>query len=154
MARWMLREAVDCGVRLSATGLAFLPAIPHIETLRLPFDHPDHLEAPSKATIDNLSLLNVYMHHQLIDVRVEQDHRAEIENIRKRISQDELAKIVRLAAALDVCSGVPLSDDAMRPVQKSLRNVWWLIEVVPLKTRWYPRPGMEQGTEETDSVWK
>lgn len=152
----MLREAVDCGVRLSATGIAFLPAIPFSETLTLPSDehHRPHLDPPAQATIDDLNLLNTYMDKHLKNVRYEQDHRRQIEETRARVSQVELAKVVRLAAARDACDGPVLSDDAKRPVQKSLKRGWWLLEGFPLQSRRYTQPGTEPGTEEGDPVWK
>lgn len=132
-------------MRLSATGIAFLPAMtmPTVPTA----DDPE-LEEPSQTTMDHLERLKIQVEELLQDVRAEQDSRAKVEEINKGISQEQLANIVRLAAGRDVRDG-PLSRDAIQPVQDSLKGAWWPLEWIPLQSRDYTHPGAE-----ADSVWK
>lgn len=149
----MLREAVDCGIRLSATGVAFLPALQIAGVATAPGE-AGRTDIPKPETFANLLLLKQEVIEQMQDVRAEQAARDKAEEIDDAIEQEELAKIVRMAAARDSADGAPtLSRDALQPVRESLTGPWRILEWIPIVTRRYETPGVEPNDPGGDSVW-
>ncbi|KLT40011.1 hypothetical protein CC85DRAFT_287892 [Cutaneotrichosporon oleaginosum] len=147
--RWILREAVDCGILLSSTGVRYLKAVAMPSGPPGGDGHGEIREYPSDATLRRLERLDNIVSDQLVNPQSEQDRRQELEELRSKIPQSELRKLVYLVAQRDVCAGPP-SIDAMRPPKVSLKNIWWLLEYLPLKTRRY---SPELVTVERSSKW-
>ncbi|GMK53435.1 hypothetical protein CspeluHIS016_0100210 [Cutaneotrichosporon spelunceum] len=140
--RWILREAVDCGLLISPAGTSYLAA-----TAMPDFPAPEHCiigALPEPETLQNLAEMEKIVAAQLKEPHIEQDKRDELDILRARVPQSELRKIVNLAAERDVCP-TPTPDLLCTP-RDSLRWLWWLLEILPLKTRRYtPEPDAHNG---------
>ncbi|BEI83355.1 hypothetical protein CcaverHIS002_0312230 [Cutaneotrichosporon cavernicola] len=142
--RWILREAVDCGLLISATGVRYLRAT------GLPIDLPtirEHCaidDPPTPATMRCLADLDAIVSAQLKHPQVEQDRMEEMEALRAQIPQSELRKIVNIDAERDACA-TPTAD-LLCEQRSSLQWLWWLLEFIPLKTRRYSaQPDADDG---------
>ncbi|BEI83354.1 hypothetical protein CcaverHIS002_0312220 [Cutaneotrichosporon cavernicola] len=145
--RWIVREAVDCGLLLSATGMSYLAAMAIPEWARKGYPNENHC-GPSAATIDFLSCLAAIVDETLTSPCTEQEALNDMDKLCQQIKQEELRKLVDLVAWRDVGPDL-LSLDATRPCKESLRGfVYRSLEVCPLKTRWY---APDMGTVETKS---
>ncbi|GMK53451.1 hypothetical protein CspeluHIS016_0100370 [Cutaneotrichosporon spelunceum] len=145
--RWMVREAIDSGILLSAAGMRYLSAMA-MPMLPTGFNH-NEVHGPRPETMERLWRLGEIVDEALTNPEHEQDLLTEVDTLRNNIPQDELRKLACLAAHRDVCAGPPVIDNT-RPVQESLKGVWWILECLPLKTRRYAPVG---GTIETESKW-
>ncbi|BEJ14191.1 hypothetical protein CspHIS471_0313650 [Cutaneotrichosporon sp. HIS471] len=146
--RWIVREAVDCGLLISATGMNYLsamalPKMPEREHLQVP-------EIPNEQTLERMRRLSEIADTRIKSRATEQDNIVEFETLRNSIPQDPLRRLAYIATLRDACAGPP-TDDASQPPQESLKHLWWLLEVFPLETRRY---APDVGTVETKSKWR
>ena len=134
--RWMLREAVRCGMTLDASGVALQTA------LQLP--HANHNTLPD-AALHTLQDLRTRLITQSDDACKVVDQWEDVAALSNRLTQTDLSDIVETCARADSYpEGNTLSDDAKRPFKESLRGLWWILEILWLQTRDYTPQGVKE----------
>lgn len=134
--RWMLREAVRCGMTLDASGVALQTA------LQLP--HANHNTLPD-AALHTLQDLRTRLITQSDDACKVVDQWEDVAALSNKLTQADLSVIVETCARADSYpQGDTLSDDAKRPFKESLRGFWWILEILWLQTRDYTSQGVKE----------
>ena len=132
--RWMLREAVMCGLILGASGVALEPA------LQWPREDTDVL---TPAALDSYRTLKRRLMGQANDASKIVDEWKETEVLADQLQQQSLIDIVEYCARVDSfpARGV-LSLDVMGRFSESLSLAWKPLEYLPLVTRHYAANGV------------
>jgi hypothetical protein len=155
--RWMLREAVRCGVLLDASGFAVLPALrpptrgdpsndpcawaQNLSDILPPIEGHPAMDPRILQELDNLAKI---LNAQAVDARLEVTHYNEIRACSTLITQDALRQILEVLTAFDARGPITTNMDALRSVNESL-SVWYLpLEIMPLQTRIYSATGQKK----------
>lgn len=152
--RWMLREAVRCGILLDASGFALLPALrppnrgdpsndpcawaQNLSDNLPPIEGHPAIDVAILAELDNLAKI---LTAQVTDARLEMSHYNEIRACSSLVTQDALRQILGVLTDFDARAPIAMNTDALQPVNESL-SVWYLpLEMLPLQTRVYSASG-------------
>lgn len=135
----MLREAARCGLLLGPEGIASQSA--------LTFGPSSDIPNLSPETINALTRLRTLVKQQYRDARQEFEQEDEVKTLRILLSQEELVKVVEVAAGYDSLSE-ELSLDDLAGMTESLAGGWLIMEPFILKTRQYTK----EGTVEDDKL--
>jgi hypothetical protein len=126
----MLREAVQCGIRLEASQVVCQPALSDVHTVKTSGLIPERL----RKLLDEMSSAT------MIDQDKEDAVRAIIE---EDLSAPVLRRIIELAAAHDTAldgddgPDTQVCKDLKKLPKESLTGPWWLLEYLPLQSRVY-----------------
>lgn len=161
--RWLLREAVHCGLKLEAVGVCLQSAIHKHPAVSASGLIPDEL----------IKILNEELRGETVEFETETRVRAIVDQF---LPHSRLVEIIELATKYDAgpstapttaedgktiedaASAIPppkrlnplaLGPDALSTARDSLRGAWWLLEGLILQTRKY------EGNKDTGrDVWR
>lgn len=136
--RWMLREAVRCGLLLGAQGVCLQPA------LKPPTSLPNPIEISS--TLDRLHKLEGYLRLKERSIKRNSQPDLAIDGLLREIKQEDLAALVEYMVGLD-SSGAPhamanegaLFEDTAHMMHESLTLGWKVLSFVPMKPQRFRR---------------
>ena len=137
-ARWLLREAVRCGLILGPQGVCLQPALPPPETIPLPAD--------LTSTLDRLHKLKGYLRLRERSIAPGAQPDLAIDGLLRDITQPDLGALVEYMARLDASAspGVVDADGELLPdmaqaVHESLSLAWKILSFVPMKPQRFRR---------------
>ncbi|KAK1922359.1 hypothetical protein DB88DRAFT_541500 [Papiliotrema laurentii] len=132
--RWMLREALSCGILLDPLGFALLRAV------RLPGRAGDPTDEKFTALLKYVTSRE-FRASQTARDRLEKHNKAR--ELSEGIASEVLSQIVSRLAEYDAGKLGYTSPDAGSRVHPSLSAGWWPLEMLPLQTRTYAAHGTQ-----------
>ena len=132
--RWMLREALSCGILLDPLGFALLRAV------RLPGRSGDPTDEKFTALLKYVTSRE-FRASQTARDRLEKHNKAR--ELSEGIAPEVLSQIVSRLAEYDAGKLGYTSPDAGSRVHPSLSAGWWPLEMLPLQTRTYAAHGTQ-----------